>query len=186
MAGLPRSSFTQLVQLDGDRATYSAGIDILAASIPATPTDLFQLVGAANKVIRLSKIEIAADATGTAIYDFYLYKRTVANTGGVVSAISSISHDSQDSTAGAVFQNYTTLATPLGAGQILRTVGIALPAASATGYPFNLVVWKFGNSSSKMPCLRSAAESFCINLAGQAVPAGFEMWVNIEWTEDTV
>lgn len=186
MNGLPRSNFVQKIEQEGDRATFSAGFQLLAAGIPATPTDLIQLLGSNSKIIRLSHMQIAADANAAGILAFYLYKRTTPNTGGVVATINSISHDVEDGNASAVLQNYTTLPTPLGTGQIFRASSLALPAATSTGYPFFPLVWDFGIRNGKMPTLRSANESICLNLGGQAVPAGLALWVDLEWTEDLV
>ena len=185
---LPRSSNVQIIQSEGDRATYSAAILLLAASIPATPTDLFQLTcGDGSKVIRLSKFEVYADATAAGTLSFYVIRRNVANTGGVLSPITPMKHDYiYNPTPAGIFGNYTTLPSVLGAGDLMRSAGVALPAAASTGYPFTPLVWLFGQSNAQMPTLRIPTSSFALNLAGQAVPAGLRLWVSCEWTEDVV
>jgi hypothetical protein len=183
---LPRSPQVQIVQIEGDRATYSAAIELAAASIPATPTDLFKLSGDGTKIVRLSKFEVYADANAAGTYSFFMIRRTELNTGGVFSAITPAKHDIQNPTPTATFGNYTTSPTVLGAGDIFRSASVALPVAGTTGYPFFPLIWLFGQSNAQMPSLRSGISSFVLNLAGQAVPAGLELWVSIEWTEDVV
>jgi hypothetical protein len=177
----------QIIQQEGDRSTYSAAILLLAASIPATPTDIFQLMaGDGSKVIRLSKLEVYADATVAAVWSFFLLRRNALNTGGVLSPIAPAKHDIQNPTPVAIFGNYTTLPTALGQGDLLRSAGVALPAAASTGYPFTPLTWLFGQSNAQMPTLRHPLASYALNCAGQAVPAGLRLWVSIEWTEDVV
>jgi hypothetical protein len=186
LSNLMRSAFVQLIQQEGDRATYSLGMEILAAAIPATPTDLLQLIGAAGKVIRLSRFEITADAAAAGIIDCYLYKRTALNTGGTAAPLAPIAHDSQSPAPSAVLQQYSVLASPLGAGVIIKAAGVALPVASTTGYPFAPTVWTFGTQNDQMHTLRNANESITFNMGGAAVPAGLDMWLNLTWTEDVV
>ena len=185
---LPRSPNVQIIQSEGDRATYSAAILLLAASIPATPTDLFQLMtGDGSKVIRLSKLEVYADATAAGTLSFYVIRRNALNTGGVLSPITPMKHDYVYNPApAAIFGNYTTLPSALGQGDLMRSAGVALPAAASTGYPFTPLVWLFGQSNAQMPTIHQSVASFALNLAGQAVPAGLRLWVSIEWTEDVV
>jgi hypothetical protein len=74
----------------------------------------------------------------------------------------------------------------LGQGEVFRAASVALPVAGTTGYPFNPLIWLFGQSNAQMPSLRQPNAAYVLNLAGQAVPAGLELWVSIEWTEDVV
>jgi hypothetical protein len=183
---LPRSPQVQIVQIEGDRATYSAAIELVAADIPATPTDLFQITSTGSKVIRLSKFEIYADADAAGTFSFFLIRRNVPNTGGVFSQILPAKHDIQNPTPTAVFGNYTTLPSVLGQGEIFRAASVALPVSGTTGYPFNPLIWLFGQSNAQMPSLRQPNAAYVLNLNGQAVPAGLVLWISIEWTEDVV
>ena len=186
MNGSPRTTFAQLIQQEGDRATYSAAVEVLAAAVPATPTDLIQLIGVTGKVIRVSMVELSMDATAAGVLDLYLIKRTAANTGGSVSAITPIPHDGQDPAASAVLQVYTALANPLGAGVIIRARGASLPAAGTPAYAVSPTAWDFGIRNGKTITLRGPLDSLCLNFGGQAVPSGLDLWFNIEWSEDVV
>jgi hypothetical protein len=181
---LPTAPFAQPSSLESSKATYSAGIEIAGSGMAASATDFFQILGAAGKTIKVTRVEVTADATAAGTLDIYLYKRTAVNTGGTVAAVTGIAHDSQDPTYSAVVQTYSVNASPLGAGQIIRTVATALPAASSTGYPFSPTIWHFGVYNDKIPTLRGAAESLCLNLGGASLASGLIIWVSIEWTEE--
>lgn len=72
--------------------TYSVA---LANFTPAAlATDALVITGSPTKVVRINYVQITADATGVGIFDFYLIKRTAANTGGTASNIVPTQHDS--------------------------------------------------------------------------------------------
>jgi hypothetical protein len=172
------------VSLEGGKPSYAAGIEILAASMAANATDVFQIIGAAGKIIKIQRIQVSADATAAASVDMYLLKRTTANTGGTVSAVTGVAYDSVDLAPSATVQVYTANPSALGTGQIIRIDGYALPAASTTGYPFNPIVWDFGTRNAKCPTLRGVGESLVFNWGGQAINTGLDIWIDIEWTEE--
>jgi len=167
---------------EGQFATYSAAIEI--TSFAANATDIFRIFGSATKTIKVSRVQLTADATNAGIVDIYLYKRTTANVGGTPATVNGIQHDSLDPAYTATVQTYSANPTALGLGQILRTDGVALPGSTTTGYPFTPLIWDFGAPrNTKMPTLRGNAESLALNFGGQAIPTGLGIWVDVEWTE---
>jgi len=172
------------VNTEGNKATYSAGIELAAATMAANATDLVQIIGSATKIIKIQHIQITADATAAAAVDLYILKRTAANTGGTAVAITGIAHDSKDPAYTATVQYYTANPSALGAGQIIRLQSYALPVAGTTGYPFTPAVWNFGNRPSRCPTLRGVGESLVVNWGGQAINSGLAVWMDIEWTEE--
>lgn len=167
------------------KPTYAIGVELLAANIAANATDIFQITGSATKIIKINRVEISADATAVGAVDFYIIKRTTANTGGTAAPVTAISYDSTDIPYTATVQTYSVNPT-LGAGVIIRAEGYALPAAGTTGYPFSPIVYDFGVRNTKCPTLRGIAESLVFNWGGQAVNAGLDIWLNIEWTEEVI
>jgi hypothetical protein len=172
------------VNTEGNKATYSAGIELAAAGLAANATDIFQIIGSVTKIVKITHLQVTADATAASSVDFYIIKRTVANTGGTAAAVTGIAHDSKDPAYTAVVQTYSANPSALGAGQIIRTQSYALPAASSTGYPFNPAGWSFGNRPARCPTLRGIGESLVFNWGGQAINSGLSIWVDIEWTEE--
>jgi len=179
---LPSANFVQPISPESSKATYSAGVK--KTTFAATATDIIQLIGSTSKTIKLARVQITADATAAGILELYLVKRTAANTGGTAAAITGIAHDTQDPAYTATLQEYSANPSALGAGQIIRIDGYALPSATTTGYPFSPYVFTFGVHNGKMPTLHGVAESISINLNGQAIPSGLNLWVDIEWTEE--
>ena len=174
------------VTTESTKATYSAGFNLSSFAVGAT--DVFQLIGSSSKVIRITRVQITADATAVSAFNIAGVKRTVANTGGTAVAISPTRHDSLDNAPTATIQYYTANPSALGTGTIIRLDATALPAATGTGYPFTPTVWDFGARPATCIVLRGTGESFCVNLqsfaAAQTIPAGLSMFIDIEWTEE--
>lgn len=183
----PPQQSVQRVMTDSGKATYSFSINDFTPV--ATPTDVLTLSGAAGKIIRVNAVEITADATAAGIFDFYLYKRLAANTGGTATNPLPVIHDSADVAASAVIALYSANPSalggvgPAGTNGIVRSVHYALPAAGTTGYPGQPWVEKFGIRNEKQIVLRSG-ELLAINFDSQAVPSGFVSHINLSWTEE--
>ena len=87
------------------RFTYYGSADSWA--IPATPTDMVSLKGAANKIIRLIAIYFSGISTTPAQTVYLVIKRNVANTGGTFVTDTIVPADSLDPAAQATFGHYT-------------------------------------------------------------------------------
>jgi len=177
------SSATPARLVLGTRQTYSAVVSDLTPAIGAT--DIFTLSGSATKTVFVTAIEIIADATAVGIVDFYLYKRTAANTGGTSSSLAPTPHDSQNAAATAVAKQYSANPSALGAGTLWRGGHLALPAATATGYPQTPWLIDLNGHKGQPLVLRGASEFLAVNLAGEwtGTPAGLSVYINAEWIE---
>jgi hypothetical protein len=165
-----------------NKAAYSASI--VPVTPPATPTDIVTLYGSATKTIRVLKLVINTTQTTIGINDWYLIKRSTANTGGTSAAITSVPLDSTFSAATAVFTRYTANPTALGTSvgnlAIVNVLSSSLaPGTSGTAYvPY---VFDFTNNPI---VLRGATQGIALNFNGAALPAGLSINCNIMWTEE--
>jgi len=163
-------------------ATYHA---VIADATPAaTATDVMTLCGSATKTIKLTRVQATADATAAGVIDFYTFIRTAANTGGTSAAVTPASHDSNNAAATAVVLKYTANPSALGAGNMFAADHYALPAAASTGYPGTPWLEDMGIRNTQPVVLRGTANCFAFNLNGQTIPAGMNLYVTIEWTEE--
>ena len=173
---------TLAISTNGFRPTYAyraADFSPVAAA-----TDVLVLTGAANKVIRVTKVGVTGSATAAALVDLYVTKRTTANSGGTSTNPTATKYDSNDSAPSATLTLYTANASSLGTGTGLEGDIVYLPASAApAGEPSH---WErfYGINGTKYPTLRSASESISINFGGATQPSGSRYYLYIEWTED--
>lgn len=170
------------VSPESTKATYHA---VIADITPvATATDLLVISGSATKTIRVVKVQASANATGAGTLDFYVFKRTAANTGGTTAAVTPAQHDSADPAPTATVVRYTANATGLGAGTLVTADHYVMPPLLTPG--FHSVPWMevFGNKNDKGIVLRGTAQSLAFSLNGQTIPSGTSLYVVIEWTEE--
>lgn len=166
-------------QLWSERPTYS--LAILGFVPAATATDILTIVGNANTVVRVSRIQITGIATAASEMDVQIVKRTAANSGGTATNPTPAQHDSADPAAQATINQFSANPAGLGAGIAMRSQKLALPAAGGTAQP---VVWEFpAGRNGREVFLRGVAQAIAINLNGGAVPAGCSLDIEIEWTE---
>ena len=170
------------VSTNGTRSTFRyVAADVSPA---ATATDVLVLSGSSSKVIRVTKVSINGTATAASIYDHYVIKRTAANTGGTATTKTAAQSDSTDAAQTATLSLYSANPSALGAGIALEGNKTYLAASSTPGAAALPFVYTYGNRNDKAIVLRGTAESLAINFGGQAVPAGANLYINIEWTED--
>lgn len=163
----------------GQRATYSA--TIVGMTPAASATDLFTIAGAANKVIRVTRLNCSGVSTALSNTLLQVVKRSVLDTGGTATNPAATPHTSADPAAVATVAAYTANPT-LGAivGTALRVGFVALGTATAIGSPFTQ---DFGPINDKQPILRTAAEQLAINANGASLAAGAALSCTVEWTE---
>lgn len=165
--------------IEGTKRTYTA---VIADFVPAaTATDVATLVGATGKIVTLTQIRISASASTSTFANFYLFKRTALDTAGTAVQTPITKHDSMDISPSAVVNQYSVNPTSLGAGSMLRSEHVSFSAAAAGNF---VMVWDFADRAAKSPKLRSAIENFAINFNGAAVPAGSNIHITMEWTEE--
>lgn len=162
-------------------ATYSASVnDIIPA---ATPTDVFCLVGSATKTILITKVEVTPTASANGSLDFYVYKRTTANSNGTFTNASIALHDSNNPAPTAVAKLYSANPSALGTGVLVRAVRNTLASKTPSGIPVTSWIEEFGAYNQQPVVLRGVNQSLCINMAGQTLPTGTEIYFTFEWIE---
>ena len=165
-----------------DVSTYAVTINDVTPV--ATATDVLQIIGSATKTISITSIRIAADANSATELDFYVYKRSAANTGGTASNPTVVKYDSLNPTQSATVKLYSANPSALGAGALLcASQFIVPPTAGNNGIPIMPLIFTFGGQTSQPVVLRGVNESISISMNGQTIPAGLGLYVTIEWTE---
>ncbi len=166
------------VSTESAKATYSVGI--IGFTPVATPTDFWQLVGSATKVVRVLRISISGFATAAISEDIQLIRRSTATTGATPTAPAIAQHDSNDAAPTAVVNSLAANgALGTGAGT-LRAQKLNLGATGAAG----TIVWDFTTRNSKGIVLRGVAQQVALNWNGAAVPAGTLLDIDVEFTEE--
>lgn len=166
------------VNTEGQLASYSASIVGLVP--PAAATDIFTIVGSANKVIRVTRLVITGTQTTGGVADVLLIKRSALNTSGTSTAPTPIPLDSNDAPATAVLAAYTVNPGGLGASVgMLASEKLFVSATTAQPQRLDLL---FGVRNGKAVTLRSATQLLAVNLNG-ATYAGNLFNITVEWTE---
>jgi hypothetical protein len=177
-----KDSNTLPIGFEGGKASYR--VQLADATVAATATDVVTLCGSATKTVRVMRIQATADATAASVIDFYVYKRTAVNTGGTSAAVTAAQMDSTDVAPTAVVLKYSVNPTGLGTGVLFTGDHYALPAAASTGYPGMPWIEDFGVRNNRTIVLRGVAQCVSFSLNGQTIPAGFGLYLGIEWTEE--
>jgi len=162
--------------------TYSLGIP--AFTPPATPTDLFTIIGSATKTVRVLSINLLAVQTASGMNEFRLIKRSAANTGGTSTTPTPVPNDSNNNAATAVVRVYSVNAAALGAAvgnmQVVKLPCPVPASAVVSPYDFDLLSLTQGQGV----VLRGVAQTLAINFNGVALPAGLSVTATIVWTEE--
>lgn len=174
---------TALATIDSEhtRPTYFMSLQGFATG--TTNQDVFNLIGSATKVIRVTRVRFSMTTTTAVTIPVQLIKRSTANTGGTGGVAVLGPYDSNDAAATATNFAYTANATTFGTvvGTAVRSdkyfALVATPTTAA-----QVLDWEFGNHS-KCPTLRGTAQQLCINLGGVTI-AGGNVSISFEWTED--
>lgn len=174
------AQITTVFSYPGVRATYTASA--LALVPAASATDIFTIAGAANKVVRITRIMCSGTSTALGNSLIAVVKRSALDTGGTSTAPAITPLHSSDGTPSAAVLAYTANPGALGAivGTPIMTGFVVTGTATAAGSSFTR---DFGQISDKQPILRSAAEQLAVNLNGVSAPAGASLTCTFEWTE---
>ena len=165
--------------IDGVSKTYSASITGLV--VAAAATDFLMITGSATKTIRVTKIEVIGTATAAAATDITVVKRSTLNDAGTSTTLTSVPHDSSDSTATAVIKAYTVDPTTLGTS-VGNIISHKLFLSTALTQPYSCKML-FGDRATKAIVLRGAAECLCLNYNGRT-NAGNAISISVEFIEE--
>jgi len=164
----------------GTKLSYSACVQ--NAAIVATPTDIFTLTGSASRTIRIVRFLLSGTQTTTLMRDFFLVKRSAANTGGTSSAVTAVPNDSNNGAATATALSYTanpTLGTTVGT---VRLYKYEIPTTTGANSQSPLEV-KFGDTPEQAIVLRGTSQVLALNL-NSITPTGASLNMCLEWTEE--
>ena len=178
------------------KQTYAAGITNLngtGALLATAPTDIATITGSATKVVKVRKVHISGVATSGAQIDVFLIKRSTANTGGTAVTVTNVPYDSLNAAATATVRYYGAAAAPTNptvgtaVGTISQSMLFLSPLTSSNNNPVvggNSVDIEFKDGDKQPLTLRGVNEVLAINLNGITVPAGTNLEIDWEWTEE--
>lgn len=150
-------------------------------SPPATPTDLWTIIGSSTKTVKILKIFLMATQTTAAADIFFLKRYSSANTGGTATTVTPIALDTNDGSATAVVKFYTANPT---LGTLVGSLDEAYMNVGAPGSLDQTFEWDFTNNLCEPLTLRGAAQQISVNFNGVALPAGLKVAVTVLFTEE--
>jgi hypothetical protein len=173
------------------KTTYMASSTFTPA---ATPTDLVIIEGSATKTIRVISLVIATTNTAAGSQQFFLVKRSTADTTGTFVAATAVPLDSASGAATATRVGHFT-ANPGALGTAVGTIvtkrvasPVAVPATFAgvvqdAGFDM-LASWNQGGILSQPVVLRGVTQCLALNFNGAALVAGQTHAYYITWIEE--
>lgn len=171
------------------KTTYMASATFTPA---ATPTDIVTINGSGTKTIRVYSFKITTTNTAAGSQQFFLIKRSAADTTGTFVAGTAVPLDSSNAAATATVGHYTANPGALGAavGTIV-TARVASPVAtpaSFAGVAFDAGIDLLASLDvsifPQIVTLRGTAQGLCLNFNGAALVAGQTHAWQIMWTEE--
>jgi hypothetical protein len=168
------------VNTEGRKPSFSVVANSI--SLAATATDYFTLTNpsTSNKIIRITFARSVSTSNANNTPNLYFYKRTAANTGGTTTTLTPTYYDSSNPTVSAIAVTYSANPSSLGAGTLVYGSHAFSTAGTTNISPIEIT---FGQRPSQTLILRPG-ELFAANFGGQAVPAGFQTFLVVEWTEE--
>lgn len=176
--------FTQTSIKPSDTRTYRVTTGFFTTA--ASATDIARLPGNGTTVVRLLRVYVTQQATNVnASANFYLVKRSTANSGGTAVSNTVVPLDSANSAANSTPQHYTANPTT---GSLVGTVSHYLIASGQTGasqpqpstYTFPLYE---ANLESQAITLRGTSQEVDVNLNGVTDAIGTSVSVTWEYLE---
>jgi hypothetical protein len=158
---------------------------------PATPTDLVTITGSASKTVKVWSIRLTTTNTAAGSQEFFLIKRSTADTTGTPVAGTVFPLDSASAAGTATVNHYT--ANPGALGTAVGTVNrvrISSPAAVPAAFVTNIdagyeLLPVMRNGITPQPItLRGIAEQLAVNFNGAALVAGQTHVYTIVWSEE--
>jgi hypothetical protein len=173
---------TKIVNEPPLKATYVASTGFYTP--PSTPTDCVVVTGSASKTIKILRIELSSIQTATGMNNWFLIKRSAADTTGTATNETLVPLDSSNAASGAgTVKHYTANPGALGAavGNVLARK-ICSPVITGLAEGSSVI---FDEKMYGQPIvLRGVAEQLALNFGGAAVPAGFSMSVTVWYSEE--
>ena len=150
---------------------------------PATPTDMCILNGSATFFNDTATTEIYTNQTTTGTNQYFIIKRSAADTGGTSNAMAAVALDSGYAAATATAVYYTanpTVGTAVGTLFVKRALS---PASTGLGIPYlELLAEQVQHFAPVV--LRGVAEGLAVSFNGQVLPSGLTIGCTFRWIED--
>lgn len=175
------SQGVQFINIEGMLPTYSGSISY---SPYANATDMVVLqnpVGS-NMMIRVTNILMSGYCASGSTTQVYAYIRSALNTGGTAAAVTASKHDSNDAAYKAVMQSYSAAPTLNGTGTMVRTQYL-IGWDNVNSIAGNLIEWSFADKGGSKAIHLRPGEQLSINNGANAIAAGLNLSVVIEWSE---
>lgn len=159
----------------------------------ATPTDLVIIEGSSTKTVRVVNMTISTTNTAAGSQQFFLVKRSTADTTGTFVAATAVPLDSNNAASSANRVGHFTanpgaLGTSVGT---INTIQVASPAAIPASFAGVVADAGFdilGNSDNTLlnqpVTLRGVAQTLAINFNGAALVAGQTHAYRVCWMEE--
>lgn len=166
------------------KATYMAASGTFTP--PATPTDMFTIIGSATKVIKILKIRVDAFETTAGNIVFYLKRYSTVNSAGTSTAVTPYPLDINNAAATATTKFYTanpTLGTLTGSLDIID-IPIVTNGGPSSAVATSSFFFDFTNNLGQPLILRGTSDQISINFNGAAKPSGFTVGVTVMFTEE--
>lgn len=171
------------------KQTYSCSNTFTPA---ATPTDLITLTGSATKTIRVYSMYLATTNTAAGSQQYFVIKRSTADTTGTFVTTTPVPHDSNDSANTATCGHYTANPGALGtAVGTVNTVRWASPIVVPTSFAGvaedagrELLPWYDRTLLDQPLTLRGTAQQLVVNFNGAALVGGQIHAYRVTFTEE--
>lgn len=166
----------------GQGDAFSASSPVAGFTPVATATDVCVITGSASATITVLDARITGTATAATTADFFLIKRSAANSAGTSAALTVVPHDSADTSVAPTVLQYTANPTINGTVGVVSQTKVLLPiAGTVSAAPANLNLLPQGAAIR----LNGIAEQLAINYNGAALPAGAAAWrCTFSWIEE--
>lgn len=178
------STFGEVMMTPTTKTTYICANAFFTP--PASATDIWQIYGSSSKTVKILEVRLTLKSSASATYnDFYLLKRSTANTSGTAVTATPVALDSSNAAATAVVKHYTanpTTGTLVGTVATFTTNGTSNSAVTAQ-LPQGLVL--FDHKITGQPVvLRGTGEGLVLNCNGVTVANSGSPCVTVVFTEE--
>ena len=172
-----------VAQGNSNIATFAASTGF-GNTLVATATDVVGIVGSATKTVKIQKIIINNYQTTGGFNQWFVIKRSVADTGSTPVAATDVPLDSTNAAGTAVVQFYTS-ANPT-RGTAVGTIASSLVYSPilATGVGTGTTVLFDAKVTGQPIVLRGIAQECDVNYNGAALATGLVCSVDVFWTEE--
>jgi hypothetical protein len=165
------------------RTNYTYAAASTAFAPPVTPTDSFTITGSATSNIYIIKMGLSTTQNALGTNQWFLLKRSAANTGGTSAVVAAVPYDSNNPAGTATVRQYTVNPAALGASLGPIWSGwVNSPAVAGQGSGIEI---DFMDMFGQPLTLLSTAEVLAWNFNGAALPAGLSVMAYAVWYESS-